>query len=1173
MKSAIGLLLSRWSLSFVGTVLLAGVIWWFGPLLPPLDEDWPRAALAAAMLLAWAAANLLIDRRRRRRDETLRAGITAAGEEVAALSDRLNQALRQLKAGRGVRGYLYEQPWYAIIGPPGAGKTTALLNAGLNFPLAKGDADAAIGGVGGTRLCDWWFTDQAVLIDTAGRYTTQDSDADVDRAGWEGFLDLLKRTRARQALNGVIVGIALSDIALATPTERAAHARAIRRRIDELETRLSVRMPVYALLTKADLIAGFTEFFDDLDSENRGQVWGTTFPPTDDPAAGFAPAFADLVARLNGRLLSRLQSERNADRRALIAGFPTQVASLGAPLIEFLTAAFGASQPDSRPNWAPFLRGVYMTSGTQEGTPIDRLTGSLARAFGLDQARAAALKPIKGRSYFLRRLLSDVVFNEAMLVAEPPSARRRRHILRTAAFSLILLPAIGAGVWLWLARETNATEVATVATALHTYEQEAGAARLDPVNDADLPAITALLDRARTLPYGYEATRPAANAVWPLSLLMQDSKLSTASQALYRHALERVLLPRLLWRLEAQMRGALNQPDFLYEATRVYLMLGGGGPLDRELVHVWMRLDWEATYPDSALREALLRHLDVLLADPLPAVALDGALVTAARATFGRVSFVQRVYSRIPGSAAAQRLPPWKPRDALGAAGATLFTRASGRSLDDGIPGFYTPVGFHQVLLPALSRAAVDVAAESWVLGQKVTIDAAGPEMQALQAGVVALYEADFTRLWDGMIGDLDLIPVRSLAQAAQGFYILASTASPMRALLVSMARQLSLAQPDAATNTSVPATSDDATRLAGLLRGTAQPAPTDRPAGFEIDARYKPLRDLVGNGPGAPIDQVLKILNDLQQQLAKLAVLAPGAAAPSVGPEDPAVALKAAADKEPAPFGRWLASVASSGAALRSGGAKQQIISVYNIGSGPGPTCARIVNNHYPFAITPALTAPPPPVPPLAATTSVAPAEAGLDEFGRLFAQGGLLDGFFNTQLRPYVAISSRGWRPQAVDGVPAPVTQADLDQFQRAAAIRALFFTGGGTSPSLRFDITPISVDKGATKATLDFDGTAVTFPDGAAKATQITWPGPTRMLNVKLTWDSSASIAETGPWALLRMFAHGKIQPASAGGKFTVVFSTGEREATFELHTASPGSPFTSTALRDFHCPNVQ
>ncbi|WP_219672544.1 type VI secretion protein IcmF/TssM N-terminal domain-containing protein, partial [Clostridioides difficile] len=79
---------------------------------------------------------------------------------------------------------------------------------------------------------------------------------------------------------------------------------------------------------------------------------------------------------------------------------------------------------------APFLRGVYFTSGTQEGTPIDRLTGLMARAFGLDQRRAASMKPEHGRGYFLGRLVSKVILGEAMLVSEPPAARTRRLAVR-----------------------------------------------------------------------------------------------------------------------------------------------------------------------------------------------------------------------------------------------------------------------------------------------------------------------------------------------------------------------------------------------------------------------------------------------------------------------------------------------------------------------------------------------------------------------------------------------------------------------------------------------------------------------------------------------------------------------------------------------------------------------
>ena len=125
----------------------------------------------------------------------------------------MKDALATLKTASGGKGdYLYDLPWYVLIGPPGAGKTTALVNSGLKFPLSRGATPAAIAGVGGTRYCDWWFTEDAVLIDTAGRYTTQDSDAKADKQSWFAFLDLLKKNRPRQPINGVIVAISLEDL-------------------------------------------------------------------------------------------------------------------------------------------------------------------------------------------------------------------------------------------------------------------------------------------------------------------------------------------------------------------------------------------------------------------------------------------------------------------------------------------------------------------------------------------------------------------------------------------------------------------------------------------------------------------------------------------------------------------------------------------------------------------------------------------------------------------------------------------------------------------------------------------------------------------------------------------------------------------------------------------------
>ncbi len=125
------------------------------------------------------------------------------GHEGAGIVVDVGPGVTSLKKGDHVIPLYYPELEGANDRP------TALLNAGLEFPLAEHMGKGAVAGVGGTRLCEWWFTENAVMIDTAGRYTTQDSDAEVDRAGWDKFLDMLKRTRPQQPLNGVIVAIAL----------------------------------------------------------------------------------------------------------------------------------------------------------------------------------------------------------------------------------------------------------------------------------------------------------------------------------------------------------------------------------------------------------------------------------------------------------------------------------------------------------------------------------------------------------------------------------------------------------------------------------------------------------------------------------------------------------------------------------------------------------------------------------------------------------------------------------------------------------------------------------------------------------------------------------------------------------------------------------------------------
>ena len=414
----LGLVFNRWVLLAVLLLAISLVVWIAGPLIGltdragrswfPLEPESARwitiAAIAAlmAIVVAWrawrakrgntAVVNQLMAQPASDRKE-------AESPDMLAVRQRFEKALLTLRrarfgAGGGVLAgwkaklngrYLYELPWYLIIGAPGSGKTTALRHSGLKFPLADVAGEDAIRGVGGTRNCDWWFTDQAVLIDTAGRFTTQDSDRENDRSTWSGFLAMLKRTRPRQPVNGVLVTVSVSDLLTRTLAERRQYAATVRQRLQELHEGLGIRFPIYLLVTKADLLAGFTDYFATLDKDQRATPWGATFPVKASSAQNlqrFGHEFDALAQRLEDGLIERLQLERDTQKRARIYGFAGQFAGLRGVLQEFLDVTFSSTPYEAD----ALLRGVYFVSGTQEGTPIDRVLGSIARSYRLERA-------------------------------------------------------------------------------------------------------------------------------------------------------------------------------------------------------------------------------------------------------------------------------------------------------------------------------------------------------------------------------------------------------------------------------------------------------------------------------------------------------------------------------------------------------------------------------------------------------------------------------------------------------------------------------------------------------------------------------------------------------------------------------------------------------------------
>src|SRR5262249_11673849 len=275
----------------------------------------------------------------------------------------------------------------------------------------------------------------------------------------------------RRPLNGVILTISCQDLLTQNDYEREAYVEAARRRLQELTDQLRVQLPVYVMVTKCDMVPGFTDYFDDLNQDGRAQVWGVTFP-YDQTLSGAAPGaipgeFDALMGRLNDRVFDRVEQERGGRRRSSVFAFPQQMAALRDLIAAFVGDVFSASRADRQ----LLLRGVYLTSGTQDGTQIDRLLGAISRRFGVAADAVAAPPAGKGKAYFVERLLKDVVIGESGLAG----VNRRLELQKTAwqigAYAATVLVIVVGLVVLYLSYSNNRAYLDEVSSDVATLKR------------------------------------------------------------------------------------------------------------------------------------------------------------------------------------------------------------------------------------------------------------------------------------------------------------------------------------------------------------------------------------------------------------------------------------------------------------------------------------------------------------------------------------------------------------------------------------------------------------------------------------------------------------------------------------------------------------------------------
>lgn len=693
--------------------------------------------------------------------------------EILALQAQMKAALATLKRsklGGGGRAALYALPWYVVIGPPAAGKTTALSQSGLGFITPAGASGSRVRGTAGTRNCDWWFSRHAILLDTAGRLATEED----DREEWMTFLDTVRRFRSNRPLDGIVVAVSVEDLLTQSEEPMQDLVNRLRARADELMSRLEMVLPIYVMFTKLDLVAGFVEFFGDLGKQQRAQAFGASFSLDDErleePLHAVETEFDQLVGVLHARMIERLAREPQPEVRARVLQFPLEFRGLKAPVARFIDEL-------CRPNpyhETPFVRGFYFSSGTQTGRSMDQVIGKMARGFDLGPLSPAEARPAETKSFFVTELFSKVVFPDRHL-----AARSLRRIQRGMRWQVILGGAAVLGTLVLVT--PAAVSYITNAKLIRATERDVAEARtLERSGEAVAAAnaLDLLLERNQRLQKAREQS-----AVRGLFGPYQAPELHEALDGLYTDRLRAMVEGPVQTQLVSDVRaiGDLVRSDpknfqRAYQDLKLYVMLTEPKYLELKFATPQLAESWARAMSSQSVSDRKLvsshaqRYLEALSQHRSWAWKADAESLSHAQGRLSSLPIDELRFGWLVEAAAGT--PPIRPEKIFFGASAQYWI-ARGQVE---VPGIYTALGWEKIR-KVLESPDARLELEPWVLGRSLEEGMDSKERSAER--LRELYFQRYVAAWSDFLAALDVLPPQDLNGALQELRVLAEAEGP----------------------------------------------------------------------------------------------------------------------------------------------------------------------------------------------------------------------------------------------------------------------------------------------------------------------------------------------------------------------------------------------------------
>lgn len=645
----------------------------------------------------------------------------------------------------GKPAYLRQLPWYLLVGPGSAGKSSLLSESGVHFTLCKQPHHA----MNTSETVDWWVTRNSCLIDVPGHYISSSTDGAIL---WRFLLRLIRCWRGNHGIKGLMIALPLPElIEEHHSAEYQALLTHLTDRIHAIQKIFSRPIPCQLIITKCDLIPGFTEFFTDASTEDLNHTWGIPLSTNQ-----FDHRFDAFIKKLNDQLLTHLHHEYDPRAKSLIKEFPLRIESLRKHLADFIRPFDNTSCPISH---------IFLTSSLQPLQPV------AANEYEIISTTERAIQLIHetktpSHAYFTRQLVEQTIVKTASSKSTVYPAKPL-HIYAIQLCGIALLSLAFVAIHRDFKQSNNYLQALNNTVAHHKLLIQQTVNPEDRLEQT-LNLLIELQSAVSQRKHLYQ---------WPLVSKLYTNDTQHKADFLYQEALSGLFIHELANYFTNYLTIPINkETENVYAALRAYLMLGNPNQMRPDVFITTLQRTLPPSF-SSKQRAQIINYVSLALKQTWQPITLNQASIQATRHYLYSMPADKLAYIIL------ENMADNNTKENIKLAETTRSIPVLINQQDTPIPTMFTAKAFPLVYKNEIQMAANEVAHGNWVLGE-FTRSVTPEEISALTKRVETTYINNYIDLWETYLTNIHLMNASNLTEINLIVSQLISHHSPLLQLL-----------------------------------------------------------------------------------------------------------------------------------------------------------------------------------------------------------------------------------------------------------------------------------------------------------------------------------------------------------------------------------------------------